>query len=57
LFSSVPFYIYGKKLAIILFNPEPTVIVLNYAAAAEAYAMQFRAMWEQAGRIKNAVKG
>ena len=46
LFSSVPFYIYGKKLAIILFNPEPTVIVLNYQAVAEAYAAQFRTMWD-----------
>lgn len=56
LFSSVPFYIYGKKLAIILFNPAPTVIVLNYEAAAEAYAIQFKAMWEQANPIKKIAK-
>jgi hypothetical protein len=53
LFSFVPFYIYGKKLAIILFNPEPTVIVLNYNAVAEAYALQFKDMWQRANVIEN----
>lgn len=47
-FSSVPFYVYGDKLAIILFHEEPNVIVLNYPAVAEAYRMQFVAMWENA---------
>lgn len=56
LFSSVPFYIYGKKLAIILFTPEPVVIVLNYAAVAEAYAIQFRDMWERARKLPNKTK-
>jgi len=55
LFSSVPFYIYGKKLAIILFNPDPTVIVLNYVSVAEAYALQFHDMWNRAKQVK--VKG
>lgn len=52
LFSSVPFYIYGNKLGIILFNQEPTVIVISYQAVAEAYAVQFKAMWEQAHSLK-----
>ncbi|NCC20907.1 MAG: XRE family transcriptional regulator [Alphaproteobacteria bacterium] len=45
-FSSVPFYAYGKKLAILLFNAEPTVILLNYPAVAEAYRSQFDAIWD-----------
>ncbi len=53
MFSAVPFYVYGEKLAILLFKHEPTVIVLNYAAVAEAYRLQFKAMWEKA-RIPDA---
>lgn len=45
-FASVPFYVYGKKLAILLFDSEPTVIVLNYPAVAHAYRSQFAALWE-----------
>lgn len=52
-FSSVPFYIYGKKLAIILFSPEPTVIVLNYQAVAVAYTAQFEAMWSSAKPVSS----
>lgn len=44
-FASVPFYVYADKLAILLFNEEPTVIVVNYPSVAEAYRVQFRAMW------------
>ena len=51
LFTSVPFYIYGEKLAIILFNPDPTVILLNYAAVRDAYATQFDDMWTRAKPI------
>jgi len=52
-FSSVPFYVYGQKLAILLFDSEPTVIVLSYPSVAEAYRSQFQAFWEIS---KNAVK-
>lgn len=47
-FSSVPFYVYADKLAILLFNEEPTVIVVNYPSVADAYRTQFRAMWQNA---------
>jgi transcriptional regulator with XRE-family HTH domain len=47
-FASVPFYVFGKKLAIMLFDNEPTIILLEYPAIAEAYKIQFNAMWEQA---------
>lgn len=45
-FSSVPFYVYGDKLAIILFEVEPTVLVFEYPLVSEAYKRQFEAMWE-----------
>lgn len=48
LFSSVPFYVFGKKLGIILFDNEPTIIVLDYPAVTEAYKLQFKGMWESA---------
>lgn len=48
LFSSVPFYVFGKKLAIILMEDEPHVVLLDYPAIAEAYRIQFRTMWENA---------
>lgn len=45
LFASIPFYVYGDKLAILLFNEEPTVIILDYPSVAAAYRAQFDAMW------------
>lgn len=47
-FSSVPFYVYGQKLAILLFDAEPTVIVLEYPSVAEAYRLQFELFWDMA---------
>lgn len=46
--SSVPFYVYGNKLAIILFAEKPQVIVINHQTVADAYMQQFNAMWEEA---------
>jgi transcriptional regulator with XRE-family HTH domain len=45
-FSTVPFYVYGDKLAVILFEVEPTVLVFEYTLISEAYRKQFEAMWE-----------
>lgn len=47
-FGSVPFYVYGNKLAIMLFDNEPTIIVMEYPAISEAYRTQFLAMWDNA---------
>lgn len=47
-FSSVPFYSYGKKLAIILFDTEPKIIVIDHVAVSEAYRVQFMGIWENA---------
>lgn len=48
LFASVPFYVYADKLAIIVFESELTVIVMDYPAIASAYRTQFADMWERA---------
>lgn len=47
-FASVPFYVYGDKLAIVLFNDEPTVIIIDYPSVSDAYRIQFNAMWHSA---------
>lgn len=47
-FLAVPFIVYGDKLAIVLFDPEPTIIVNNYPMVAEAYRFQFFSLWERA---------
>ena len=51
LFSSVPFYIYGKKLAVIIFENEPSIVLLKYPSVSEAYRVQFLDMWNRAGKI------
>lgn len=45
LFASVPFYVYDDKLAVILFDAEITVIVMDYPAISAAYKTQFADMW------------
>ncbi len=47
-FSTAPFYVYGQKLAILLFDEEPTVIILEYPTVADAYIKQFSSLWESA---------
>jgi len=55
-FASVPFYVYGKKLAILLFAAEPTVILIKYPAVAEAYRSQFEGMWKTSISINKETK-
>lgn len=52
LFASVPFYVYGDKLAIVLFSPEPSVILIENKAVSDAYRIQFEVLWETADRPK-----
>ncbi len=47
-FSTVPFYVYADKLAIILFDNEPKIILIDYPAVAAAYIKQFDAAWVNA---------
>lgn len=57
-FSNVPFYVYGDKLAIILFEKEVAVYVLDNKNIANAYRSQFNVLWNRAkkpnimGRLK-----
>lgn len=59
LFSSVPFYVYAKKLAIMVFDDEPSIISLNYPSVAEAYKVQFLDMWNRSSKsqIDNMITG
>lgn len=51
-FADIPFYIYGQKLAIILFeDSDVNVYVINNAKIAEAYRRQFKVLWDQAKDI------
>jgi transcriptional regulator with XRE-family HTH domain len=47
-FLAVPFMVYGDKLAVILFEPEPTIIINTFPLVAEAYRLQFDAIWNGA---------
>lgn len=46
LFVSVPFYLYGEKLAIILFENEPKIILIESSLVAQAFRIQFHEMWQ-----------
>lgn len=47
-FSNVPFYVYGDKLAILMFEDDNVyVCVLPNAKVADAYRKQFDITWEQ----------
>lgn len=45
-FSTVPYYIFGTKMANFLFEEEPTIFVVNNSKIAESYARQFDAIWD-----------
>jgi transcriptional regulator with XRE-family HTH domain len=49
-FSSVPFYVYGEKLGILLFADEPKIILLDFPAITQAYRHQFDGLWQSALR-------
>jgi DNA-binding XRE family transcriptional regulator len=51
LFASVPFYTYGNKLAIMLFDGEPTIIVMDYQSINAAYRVQFYDIWDRSKEI------
>ncbi len=47
LFSSVPFYIYGGKSALLLFGPDVRVIVMDYPEIRDAFRVQFLDVWDR----------
>jgi transcriptional regulator with XRE-family HTH domain len=48
--DSVPFYVYGDKYAIIVFeaDPSPKVIVIQSPVVSRAFRQQFNSMWDKA---------
>lgn len=48
--ASVPFYVYGDKLAIINFevSGKPRIVIIHSQAVTDAYREQFRMMWKVA---------
>lgn len=47
-FEPVPFYLYGDKLAIIIFQPELKVFIISSSEIAKAYKNQFMTLWRHA---------
>lgn len=45
-FSSIPFYVFADKLAIILWMDEPLVFLINDAAATTVYREKFMLQWK-----------
>lgn len=45
LFLSIPYYVFGDKVALILFQDEPVVYILPEKEISLAYRKQFEAMW------------
>lgn len=47
-FLAAPFIVFDSKLAIIVFEPDPTIIIINYPIVAETYRLQFHSIWRTA---------
>lgn len=56
LFSSVPFYIYANKMAIIRFGNEPQVYVIKNQDITDSYRKQFEAIWNMAAEYQESSK-
>lgn len=46
LFLAVPFYVYGDKLAVMIFGTEPCVILIDNKTVSMAYRNQFEQIWK-----------
>lgn len=55
LFLPVPFYVYGNKLAIMIFGAEPYSILIDNKVVSEAYRKQFEEIWKTS-RVPEDVK-
>lgn len=47
-FASVPYYAFNDYLAIMLLDRDPVIVVLDYPAVADAFRIQFKALWDLA---------
>ena len=47
-FSQVPFFVYGNKYALLLWEPIQRVLLIENKAIAESYRQKFNMMWKEA---------
>ena len=49
-FGTIPFYLCGDKLGIVIFqsDPPPKIILIRSSVVADAYRQQFEEMWDAA---------
>jgi transcriptional regulator with XRE-family HTH domain len=54
-FQPVPFYAYAEKLAIVVFqaDPSPRILMIESKAISEAYRRQFESMWTLSKPVPN----
>ena len=48
IFTNAPFYLYGNKLALIIWRKKPKFIIISDQDLIEAYKKQFNALWKNA---------
>lgn len=48
IFQDVPYYVYADKYAMLIWKPEPKVVLVENKAIAEAYRAQFERHWAEA---------
>ena len=56
-FYSVPMYVYGDKVAFLLWGPPQQVVILDSPVLAEAYRRQFFFLWENATPVPKSARG
>ena len=47
MFYSVPFYVYGKKVAMLIFDDEARIYILNEPELSKSHKAQFESLWQQ----------
>lgn len=52
LFSTASFYVFGDKMALLLFEEEVRVIVIDAKDVADAYRKQFTSLWDISAKIE-----
>jgi transcriptional regulator with XRE-family HTH domain len=51
-FNPTPMYVYGDKLAVLVWGPPQQVIIIEQPLIADAYRKQFLFIWERAERMR-----
>lgn len=47
IFATVPFYVFDDYVGIMMFEGEPSIILLKYPSIADTYRVQFEDMWQR----------